>query len=86
MRALLAVTAVLGVVFAPAASSQAPVTRTLGKPQAEFAEPFTEIGSIRELREGRLIVVDARELTVKLVDLRAGTASTIRHRWSRPAH
>src|SRR5688500_18828012 len=77
MRALLGMTAVLVALSAPAATSQAPVTRTLGKPQSEFAEPFTEIGSIRELRDGRLIVVDARELTVKLVDLRAGTASTI---------
>ena len=76
MRALFGTTVVLGVLFPPVASSQVPV-RTLGKAQAEFAEPFTEIGSIRELRDGRLIVVDARELTVKLVDLRAGTASTI---------
>lgn len=77
MRALLGMTAVLVALLAPAATSQAPVTRTLGKPLSEFAEPFTEIGSIRELRDGRLIVVDSRELTVKLVDLRARTASTI---------
>jgi len=66
MRGLLAMTAVLGALFAAVGPSQAPITRTLGKPQAEFAEPFTEIGAIRELRDGRLIVVDARELTVKL--------------------
>jgi len=77
MHALLARTAVLGALFSQTATSQAPITRTLGKPQAEFAEPFTEIGAIRELRDGRLIVVDARELAVKLVDLRAGAASTI---------
>jgi hypothetical protein len=77
MRGLLAMTAVLGALFAAVGSSQAPITRTLGKPQAEFAEPFTEIGAIRELRDGRLIVVDARELTVKLVDLRSGNASPI---------
>jgi hypothetical protein len=57
--------------------SQAPPTRTLARPQAEFPEPFTEIGSIRELRDGRVVVVDSRELTVKMVDFRTGIATTI---------
>ena len=59
------------------AFAQNPPTRTLARPQVEFNEPFTDIGSVRELSDGRVIVVDARELTVKLLDLRAGTATTV---------
>lgn len=59
------------------AGTQNVSTRTLAKPQAEYPEPFTELGSIRELRDGRVVVVDSRELTVKLVDFRSGHATTI---------
>ena len=77
MRALLASTAAVFLVVTGNGRSQEPATRTLSKPQAEYAEPFSEIGSIRELRDGRVIVVDSRDLTVKLLDLRAGTETTI---------
>ena len=67
----------LSLLISTVASSQNPPVRKLAQPQAEFAEPFTDIGSIRELSDGRVIVVDARELTVKLLDFRAGTATAI---------
>jgi hypothetical protein len=76
MRAVLASITAIALNAAPPALSQVP-TRTLARPQVEFAEPFSEVGSIRELRDGRVVVVDARELTVKLVDFRTGLASTI---------
>ena len=57
--------------------SQGPVTKTLSGQQFEFPQQFSEIGSIRELRDGRVIVVDSRELTVKILDPRFGTATTI---------
>ncbi len=67
----------LSLTLAPIAFAQQPPTRTLSKPQVEFAEPFTDIGSVRELSDGRVIAVDARELNVKLIDFRAGTATVI---------
>jgi hypothetical protein len=60
----------------PAASQTVP-TRTIVRPAAAYAEPFSEIRDIRELRDGRVIVVDGRELTVQLVDMTAGSATTI---------
>jgi hypothetical protein len=67
----------LALLFPAVGATQNPPLRTLSRPQAEFAEPFTDVGSIRELSDSRVIVVDARELTVKLIDFRSGTATTI---------
>jgi hypothetical protein len=63
--------------------AQAPV-KTLAKPDAEFAEPFTQINGVRELRDGRVIVSDPREKTVQLVDLKAGAAQKIGREGSGP--
>jgi hypothetical protein len=52
-------------------------TRTLSKPDAEFSEPFTQIGGLRELKDGRLIVVDPRDKVVQVVDMKAGTATKL---------
>lgn len=52
-------------------------TRALTKPEVEFVRPFSELTSIRELRDGRVVVVDGRELKVQLVDFRTGTAVTV---------
>jgi len=62
-----------------AIAAQAPAipTRRLGAPEAEFGEPFTAVTSVRELRDGRVLVADARDKTLQLIDLKAGTASRI---------
>jgi hypothetical protein len=60
----------------PALSQNIPA-RTLSKPDAEFAEPFTQLAGVRELRDGRLIVVDPRDKTVQVVDLRANSATKL---------
>lgn len=53
-------------------------TRTaLTKPDAEYAEPFTEIRGLRELPDGRVLVSDWRDKVVMLVDLRSGAATKI---------
>lgn len=57
---------------------------TLSRPAAEFAEPFSEIGSIRELSDGRVIVVDSRELSVQMLDFRAGTLQPVGRRGPGP--
>ena len=77
MRVLFASIIAVTLLSAQESNAQSAPTRTLGKPQAEFPEPFTEISSIRELRDGRVIVVDGRELTVKAIDVRNGLATTI---------
>ena len=50
---------------------------SLGKPDAEFTEPFTHIRNIRELRDGRVLVVDPRDRVVQLIDFRTGTAKKV---------
>lgn len=59
------------------AKAQSPVTRTLTQPLFEFPREFSEVGAVRELRDGRMVIVDARELTVLMLDPRSGSASTI---------
>lgn len=56
-------------------SAQQPVS--LGKPDAEFADPFTQIRAIRELSDGRVLVVDPRDRIVQLVDFKAGTGTRV---------
>ena len=52
-------------------------TRTLGKPLAEFEEPFTSVGSVRELSNGRVIVSDARDRIVQMLDFESGEATQV---------
>ena len=71
-------------IFAPMpARAQAPL-KTLTKPDVEYAEPFTMINGVRELRDGRVIVSDVREKTVQVVDLKAGSAQKIGREGSGP--
>jgi len=63
--------------IASRSSAQKVPERTLSKPEVELAQPFSDLTAIRELRDGRVIVVDGRELKVQVVDFRAGTAATI---------
>ena len=67
----------------PALAQNAP-TRTLSKPDAEYSEPFTQITGVRELKDGRLIVIDARDKTVQVVDLARGTATKLGREGSGP--
>lgn len=68
--------AALLLVLAPPAASQAP-PRTLDRPTAEFAEPFTRVAGVRELRDGRVVVLDAQDQSIHLVDLRTGSSAPI---------
>jgi hypothetical protein len=49
----------------------------LVKPDVEYAEPFTNVAAIRELRDGRVLVLDRRDRIVLLLDLRNGTAQNV---------
>ena len=52
-------------------------TRILTTPEVEYREPFSEVEGVRELRDGRVIVIDSRERLIQAVDMRAGTATRI---------
>ncbi|HEX9165739.1 MAG TPA: hypothetical protein VF862_07490, partial [Gemmatimonadales bacterium] len=72
-RAMTALTA-----FTAFSAPIAAQTRTaLTRPEAEYAEPFTEIRGLRELPDGRVLVSDWRDKVVMLVDLRSGAATKI---------
>lgn len=67
----------LAALFAPTSPLAAQAIRVLDRPQAEFAEPFTYVGSVRELSDGRVIVVDNDDRAVYVVDFAAGTSTQI---------
>lgn len=79
----LAVAAALGL-SAPLTAQQAP--RSLPEPDADFSEPFSSvpIGSVRELRDGRVLVADPRDKLVQRVDFRTGEALAIGREGSGP--
>ena len=49
----------------------------LGKPDAESREPFTAITSVRELPGGKVLVADATDKVVQLVDLASGSVTRV---------
>jgi hypothetical protein len=78
---LLAVLAASGAM--PGHRAQAP--RVLDKPQVELAEPFTNVSNVRELSDGRVIVIDNGDRAVYVVDFKAGTSTQIGRPGSGPA-
>ena len=58
--------------------------RTLARPDAEFAEPFTAVGGIRELKDGHVVVIDPRDKIVQVVDLATGAATKVGREGSGP--
>ncbi len=63
--------------FAPGVRAQAVPRRTLTKPDVEFPESFTQVDGIRELKDGRLLLVDSHDLTVQLVDFATATNTKV---------
>lgn len=76
------VIALLASTALPVAAQQP--TRTLAKPLAEYAEPFSQIAAVRELKDGRLLVVDSRDKLVQLVNLTANSATKVGREGSGP--
>ena len=67
----------LVVAAASLAVSQAVPERSLPAATLEFKEGFTGIGAIRELGDGRVLVLDRQDKMVRLVDLTRGTAAPV---------
>jgi hypothetical protein len=65
----------IGVTIPLLASAQQQVRLT--KPDATFQEPFTQVASVRELRDGRVLVLDRRDRIVLLVDFTSGKATPV---------
>ena len=78
----LLVTALLSVAT-PALAQNVP-TRTLSKPDAEFPEPFSYLSMIRELKDGRLIVIDPKDRALAVVDMARGTSTPLGREGSGP--
>ena len=76
-------TAGLIAIAVPAFAQNVP-TRTLSKADAEYPEPFTQVTGVRELKDGRVIVIDPRDKTVQALDLKAGTAVKLGREGSGP--
>lgn len=64
------------------AGAQAP--RVLSKPDAEFEEPFTQVTGVRELKDGRVVVIDSRDKIVQVVDFKAGSGVKVGREGSGP--
>ena len=58
--------------------------RPLGKPEAEFAEPLTRVSAIRELKDGRVLMVDPRDKVVQVLDFKTGAARKVGREGSGP--
>ena len=57
---------------AAALAAQSVPTTILSKPDAAFAEPFSSVSGLRELRNGRVVVSDRLERTVSAIDFATG--------------
>lgn len=73
----------LAAVAAPLSAQTVP-SKTLSKPDVEYSEPFTSLNSIRELRDGRVIVSDLRDKTLQAIDLATKRAVSIGREGSGP--
>lgn len=76
-RLLLLLAAGVGVAIAGGSPAQAQLRERTLEPAASFGESFSSIRAIRELADRRLILTDQLENAIYLVDLAAGTRTTI---------
>lgn len=60
-----------------ARAQQLPPLTPLGGTATELAEPMTLITGVQPLPDGRVVVVDARERAIRIVDFARGTATQI---------
>jgi hypothetical protein len=74
-----------GIVVVPAAAQDRVSTRTLSTPLFEYAESFSSLSGFRELKDGRVIVADARDKVLQVIDLATGKSERIGREGSGPA-
>lgn len=81
-RYTLIIAALAAAALPVAAAAQGP--RALTRPDAEFAEPFTNVSGVRELSNGRVVVIDSRDKVVQVVDFATGAATKVGREGSGP--
>ena len=69
---------------APHAGAQLPERRLPTTPAAVAEEPFSELRSVRELSDGRIIVLDMRDQTIQVIDFPKGDAAAVGRRGQGP--
>ena len=67
----------IGVTLAARVGGAQTVTRAMGAPDVEYPVAFTAISSLRELRDGRVIVTDRREKSLQVLDLGKGLSQPV---------
>lgn len=55
------------------AAAQVPAARPLSSPPTEFAEPFSSVSEMVELRDGRVLLYDTREKRLGVAEFGDGT-------------
>jgi hypothetical protein len=65
------------IILAAASPAVAQQNLTLSKPEAESAESFTQITSVRELPSGKVLLSDMRDRVVQLLDMTSGTMTKV---------
>ncbi len=75
----------LTVAFAGRTDSQSVQHIRLSRPEVEFPTGFTQISSVRWLTDGRVVVVDAQERSVQLIDAALRSAKQIGRPGAGPA-
>jgi len=72
-------------IAAPGVAQESDVQEVdLSKPDASFPEPFSAVAGLRELADGRVVVSDRLEITLRIVNLTAGEGKEIGHEGSGP--
>ena len=66
-------------------AAQAPAQVKLRSADAKLDHEFTRIGTVRELKDGRVLVTDRGEKQLSVVDFRAGTVETVGRRGAGPS-
>lgn len=63
---------------------QQPIIRSLGPLEAEYPEALTTVSALRELSDGRVIVVDSRDQRIVAIDMNARSAANVGRRGPGP--
>ncbi|MHB1225757.1 MAG: NHL repeat-containing protein [Gemmatimonadaceae bacterium] len=80
----LACSSVLAGPLAAQRGAAAVPTHARTRADARHAQPFTTLAGVRELADGRLVVVDRGEKSIQLLDLAAGSAARVGHEGGGP--
>ncbi|MCC7002439.1 MAG: hypothetical protein IT357_09820 [Gemmatimonadaceae bacterium] len=71
--------------LAPLAVAAQGAVRPLPAPDASFDEPFSSVTALRELPNGKVLVADARDKMLSLVDFKTGAQTKLGREGSGPA-